>query len=89
MFVSGPTGTGTQRSTWFGSVDRGHTFRIITQDHRRAERETFVPQTYAWGSEAQVDWYEAFAEVMGELRKVYCFPTFLRLFPMPVRRLLI
>ena len=30
IFVSGPTGTGTQRSTWFGSVDRGHTFRIIT-----------------------------------------------------------
>lgn len=29
VFVSGPTGTGTQRSTWFGSVDRGHTFRII------------------------------------------------------------
>jgi transposase len=38
-----------------------------------AERETFVPQTYDWGSEAQVDWYEAFTEVMGELRKVYCF----------------
>src|SRR2546422_4705959 len=36
-------------------------------------RETFVPQVYDWGSEAQVDWYEAFAEVMGELRKVYCF----------------
>jgi len=30
VFVSGPTGTGTQRSVWFGSVDRGHTFRIIT-----------------------------------------------------------
>src|SRR6266478_265658 len=29
VFVSGPTGTGTQRSTWFGSVDRGHTCRII------------------------------------------------------------
>src|SRR5438445_5002693 len=38
-----------------------------------AARETFVPQSYDWGSEAQVDWYEAFAEVMGELRKVYCF----------------
>ena len=24
-------------------------------------REVFVPQTYAWGSEAQVDWYEAWA----------------------------
>jgi len=32
-----------------------------------------VPQSYDWGSEGQVDWYEAFAEVMGEVRKVYCF----------------
>jgi transposase len=38
-----------------------------------AEQETFVPQSYAWGSEAQVDWYEAFAEVLGERRKLYCF----------------
>lgn len=31
VFVSGPTGTGTQRSTWFGSVDAGHTFRVMAQ----------------------------------------------------------
>src|SRR3979411_2656216 len=31
IFVSGPTGTGTQRSTWFGSVDGGHTFRVMAQ----------------------------------------------------------
>src|SRR5256885_14188823 len=30
VFVSGPTGTGTQRSTWFGSVDQGHSFRVIS-----------------------------------------------------------
>src|SRR3977135_546584 len=30
VFVSGPTGTGTQRSVWLGSVDRGHTYRIIS-----------------------------------------------------------
>jgi hypothetical protein len=30
VFVSGPTGTGTQRSTWEGSVDGGQTFRLIT-----------------------------------------------------------
>jgi hypothetical protein len=30
VFVSGPTGTGTQRSTWFGSVDGGQTFRPIS-----------------------------------------------------------
>src|SRR3954453_7310656 len=29
-FVSGPTGTGTQRSVWAGSVDGGHSFRVIT-----------------------------------------------------------
>src|SRR5437899_2515773 len=31
VFVSGPTGTGTQRSTWFGSVDGGQTFRVMAQ----------------------------------------------------------
>ena len=30
VYVSGPTGTGTQRSVWFGSVDGGHTFRVVT-----------------------------------------------------------
>ena len=30
VFVSGPTGTGTQRSTWYGSVDGGHSYRTIT-----------------------------------------------------------
>src|SRR3982074_2959168 len=30
VFVSGPTGTGTQRSVWLGSVGRGHTYRIIS-----------------------------------------------------------
>src|SRR5439155_17954310 len=31
VFVSGPTGTGTQRSTWFGAVDGGQTFRAMAQ----------------------------------------------------------
>lgn len=30
VFSSGPTGTGTQRSTWEASVDGGHTFRVVT-----------------------------------------------------------
>jgi transposase len=29
-------------------------------------RETFVPQSYPWGSEAQVDWYEAVAHLDDE-----------------------
>jgi len=28
-------------------------------------RETCVPQSYAWGMEAQVDWYEAYADLAG------------------------
>lgn len=31
-----------------------------------AARETFVPQHYVWGGEAQVDWYEADAELGDE-----------------------
>jgi len=29
-------------------------------------RETCIPQSYPWGSEAQVDWYEAYADLGGE-----------------------
>jgi transposase len=36
-------------------------------------RETFVPQSYGWGSEAQVDWYEAVAELGGERQSVQVF----------------
>jgi transposase len=39
-----------------------------------AARPTFVPQSYAWGSEAQVDWYEATAELGGDrvTLQVFC-----------------
>jgi transposase len=36
-------------------------------------RETCVPQSYAWGVEAQVDWYEAFADLSGERVKLQVF----------------
>ena len=36
-------------------------------------RETFVPQSYEWGVEGQVDWYEAFVDLTGERTKVYVF----------------
>lgn len=36
-------------------------------------REVFVPQSYTWGSEGQVDWYEGWAEFDGEPRKTYLF----------------
>jgi transposase len=37
------------------------------------ERETFVPQHYVCGHEAQVDWYEAVAEIGGERRVLQVF----------------
>lgn len=36
-------------------------------------RETFVPQSYAWGVEAQVDWYEAYADLDGTRTKCQVF----------------
>ena len=36
-------------------------------------KETFVPQSYAAGGEGQVDWYEAWAELDGELCKLFIF----------------
>jgi transposase len=36
-------------------------------------RQTFVPQSYGWGEEAQVDWYEATAELGGERETVQVF----------------
>lgn len=36
-------------------------------------RETFIPQRYGWGAEAQVDWYEAYADLGGERVKLQVF----------------
>jgi transposase len=36
-------------------------------------QETFVPQSYAWGGEGQVDWYEGWAEFDGTLGKTNVF----------------
>lgn len=36
-------------------------------------RETFVPQCYQFGEEAQIDWYEAQVEIDGEMQKVDIF----------------
>jgi hypothetical protein len=37
------------------------------------KRETYVPQSYSWGEEGQADWYEAYAELDGEMQKVEVF----------------
>jgi hypothetical protein len=36
-------------------------------------QETFIPQSYRWGQEAQVDWYEAYADIGEERQKAYVF----------------
>jgi transposase len=43
--------------------ERKHALGLATG---RGVREWCVPQQYAWGEEAQVDWYEAVAELDGE-----------------------
>jgi len=46
------------------------TVRAYVHERRRAlglvNQDVFVPQSYAWGGEAQGDWYEASAELGGE-----------------------
>ena len=51
------------------------TVRNHVRLRRRAgeARPTFVPQSYAWGSEAQVDWYEAVADLAGDRVKLQVF----------------
>jgi len=36
-------------------------------------REVFIPQSYSFGKEGQVDWYEAYADLDGERQKLYIF----------------
>jgi transposase len=53
------------------------TVRQYVQERKQAlsmkVRDTCVPQSYAWGSEAQVDWYESCAELAGEPVKLQVF----------------
>src|SRR5688500_14946450 len=46
--------------------DRKRTLWLLIQ-------ETYVAQSYQWGGEAQVDWYEAYAELAGDLTKLQVF----------------
>ena len=40
---------------------------------RLVGQERFVPQSYRWGEEGQVDWYEAYVDIGGEREKAYMF----------------
>ena len=54
------------------STVRNH-IRARKQAMGLERRETFVPQSYALGQEAQVDWYEAYADIGGERTKLQIF----------------
>src|ERR1700728_5393272 len=43
------------------------------QELGRGGREVFVPQSYDWGQEAQVDWFEAVVKLDGERTKLQFF----------------
>lgn len=50
--------------------------RYVSQRKRElglTGREVFVPQSYGWGQEAQVDWFEATAKLGGESSKLQFF----------------
>ena len=40
---------------------------------RLVGQELFVPQSYRWGEEAQVDWFEAYADIGGERKNAHVF----------------
>jgi hypothetical protein len=53
-----------------GSAVAESTVRNHARERKRQmgleRRETFVPQSYSWAQEAQVDWYEAWVDLGGE-----------------------
>jgi transposase len=54
------------------STVRNH---VRERKHKKGllRRETFVPQSYGWAQEAQVDWYEAWVDLGGDRTKVQVF----------------
>src|SRR5262249_16355233 len=54
------------------STVRGYV-RLRKQEMGLAGSEIFIPQSYRWGEQGQVDWYEARVEINGEEEKVYLF----------------
>lgn len=50
-----------------------HYVRERKMELRLVGQEPFIPQSYRWGQEGQVDWYEAYADIGGERQKAYGF----------------
>jgi len=62
-----------------GCIPAERTVREYVERRRRelglAVHEKFVPQSHDWGAEAEVDWYEAYADLDGERVKLYVFSS--------------
>ena len=58
-----PSCTAVERTVWQYVEQR-------KQELGLSVREVFVPQSYPWGAEGQVDWYEAYADLGGERVKL-------------------
>jgi hypothetical protein len=71
VFVSGPTGTGTQRSTWFGSVDGGQTFRVMAQK-RPPDAIIGIPAPGPGGGDTDINFDRSGKQYFADLYALTC-----------------
>src|SRR5207302_769844 len=71
VFDSGPTGTGTQRSTWFGSVDGGHTFRVMAQK-RPPDAIIGIPAPGPGGGDTDINFDRSGKQYFADLYALAC-----------------
>jgi hypothetical protein len=71
VFVSGPTGTGTQRSTWFGSVDGGKTFRVMAQK-RPPDSVVGIPGPGPGGGDTDINFDRTGKQYFADLYALAC-----------------
>jgi len=71
VFVSGPTGTGTQRSTWFGSVDGGQTFRVMAQKTPPTSVQS-IPAPGPGGGDTEINFDRSGKQYFADLYALAC-----------------
>ncbi|MBJ7607834.1 MAG: hypothetical protein JF887_00165 [Candidatus Dormibacteraeota bacterium] len=71
VYNSGPTGTGTQRSTWFGSLDQGQTFRPVTQGTPPNALVTF-PAPQPGGGDTDINFDRSGKQYFSDLYALTC-----------------
>ena len=73
VFTSAPTGTGTQRSIWYASVDGGHTYRAVSANKRADTITTFTQPPGGGDTEIQFD--RSGKQYFSDLYALACFRT--------------